>query len=457
MENNLDKYFKDNLHDRKFEMKEEYWLGAEKLLDAQDKRRKRRVVFWWFGGGLGALILVGFSFWIFSETNGKKTAYNTSNIAVQSMPTEASTSLPNKENSGNEPVQMSKLEPLENQLSNIENTSNFHQDIRTTNKQPTENQTIAQSISSKGSVVQSILYSSDKLKNNTKIINTQSLNPEISNPDFSTNSEIKNTKNQVSEILDLNLKEAEEIQFEKMASPNFLAVLPYFVTGDLSKRDLSTSVQDIDVANPPRLHIGLLASQLLIPNPRKDEKTFIGQRAGLVVRYDFRNEFYLSSGLQYLHRTGTFDASKSATQRNYRFGLEIDTLELRTTSLHYAGIPVLLGWEHNQHQLEAGFLLDFLTGVRGETGSYQKQGEPPVKVFKTEKSGWVNSDGYRRITPTLQLTYRYNIVGHWSLGLSANYMIGGILDNNFIPPVNSYLLKETEKFQLGAQVVYLLN
>ena len=45
MENNLDKYFKDNLHDRKFEMKEEYWLGAEKLLEAQERRRKRRGIF----------------------------------------------------------------------------------------------------------------------------------------------------------------------------------------------------------------------------------------------------------------------------------------------------------------------------------------------------------------------------------------------------------------------------
>ena len=54
MENKLDKYFKDNLHDRNFEMKEEYWLGAEKLLDAHDRRRKRRVNGRQFAHSMGA-------------------------------------------------------------------------------------------------------------------------------------------------------------------------------------------------------------------------------------------------------------------------------------------------------------------------------------------------------------------------------------------------------------------
>jgi hypothetical protein len=34
MENNFDKIFKDKLENRKFEMKPEYWAGAEALIEA---------------------------------------------------------------------------------------------------------------------------------------------------------------------------------------------------------------------------------------------------------------------------------------------------------------------------------------------------------------------------------------------------------------------------------------
>ncbi|MCU0347119.1 MAG: hypothetical protein MUC59_09245, partial [Saprospiraceae bacterium] len=51
MENNLDKYFRDNLSNRKFEPSEADWLGAEQLLEANERRRKRRGLIWWFAGG----------------------------------------------------------------------------------------------------------------------------------------------------------------------------------------------------------------------------------------------------------------------------------------------------------------------------------------------------------------------------------------------------------------------
>ncbi|MBK9017696.1 MAG: hypothetical protein IPM82_28655 [Saprospiraceae bacterium] len=50
MENNLDKYFKDNLHDRKFEMKE--GTGSErKNCSKPTSAGVSAGLFWWFGGG----------------------------------------------------------------------------------------------------------------------------------------------------------------------------------------------------------------------------------------------------------------------------------------------------------------------------------------------------------------------------------------------------------------------
>ncbi len=457
MENKLDKYFKDNLHNRKFEMNEEYWLSAEKLLNAQDKRRKRRVIFWWFSGGLGALLLVGFGFWVLGKNGGEKPVQTSAQIATQSVQTEVSNTQNMEEKQGAESGQKSELEATENQLPQTEKASIIQEGSSTIKKQLAENQPIAnkktRSLSSKAGTS----INKSGIANESQITGKKSESGFNINGNITAKTGLEKPANQFSETSNSKSNESEEPALERTTSPDFLALLPCFVTGDFNEKYLATTVEKIDVANPRRLRFGLLASQMLLPNAGKGEKTFIGQRAGLVLRYDFRNKLYLSSGVQYLHRTGSFDASKSASQRNYRFGLELDSLELRPTSLHYLSLPVLLGFQENRHQMEAGLLIDFLTGVRGETGSYKKQGEPPVKVFKTEKSGWVTSDGYRRIAPTLQLNYRYNLVGRWSLGLSANYMIGGILDKNYDAPVGSFLLKETEKFQLGAQVVYLFN
>ncbi|MBK9012815.1 MAG: PorT family protein [Saprospiraceae bacterium] len=248
----------------------------------------------------------------------------------------------------------------------------------------------------------------------------------------------------------------ETEQFERQLAPDFLALLPAFVTSNFEPKILA-AITKIEVVKQRKWHLGLVASQLLNARPESGEQTRIGLRAGLVVRYDLPGNWYMSSGLQYQRRSGTFEATKLAAQRNYRFGLELDTLHLRPNSLHYLSLPVLLGWERSRHQFEAGLLLDFLSGVHGETGSYQKVGEPPVKRFEQDISGWISTDGYRRFTPTAQFGYRYRAFGKWSLGLTANYTFGGILDKNFEPPLGGFLLKESDKFYLGFQAVYFIK
>lgn len=71
MENNLDKYFKDKLHEREFDFKDSYWAGAEKLLDAQERRRRRVLLFWWFGGVAGAVLLAA-TFWFLGKNEGQQ-------------------------------------------------------------------------------------------------------------------------------------------------------------------------------------------------------------------------------------------------------------------------------------------------------------------------------------------------------------------------------------------------
>ena len=48
MENNFDNFFKNKLEHRKFEMKPEFWEGAEALIEADEKSGNRRGFFVWF-------------------------------------------------------------------------------------------------------------------------------------------------------------------------------------------------------------------------------------------------------------------------------------------------------------------------------------------------------------------------------------------------------------------------
>jgi hypothetical protein len=461
MENKLDKYFRTNLQDQRFELKEEYWLGAQKLLDEQDQLRTRRVAFWWFGSGLAVAILV-LLLWCFLGKNVSNThSASNAKIAAKSAPIVEPASPISEKDKSSEPTLANSGQAAQNGFE--EKNKNKNEAHSTTSsalqstdfqkivKEPTSSipvgKTPSPALNSNGQVSKKNAGSTQKLTGNSAEIIT-SIDPVIAQ---------QKSNDEQALTADLAHATVKTVTKEQVQATDFLATPDCFVANNFAPNVPYANVQKIEVAEWRRLHFGLLASQLILPSPNKDEATFIGQRTGLVLKYHLRGRWHLGSGIQYLRRTGTFSASKSALQRNYRFGLELDTLLLRPTSLHYASIPITLGWELNRHQIEGGFLLDFLTGVRGEAGSFQKQGEPPVKTFTSDKSGWVTADGYARFTPTIQLAYGYQFAKRFSIGISANYTDGGFLDKGFTPPAGSFLLKETGKFQVGTQVVYLFN
>ncbi len=438
MENNLDKYFKDNLHDRRFEVKEEHWLGAEKLLDEQERRRRRRGLFWWFGGGLAVLALVALGGWLLGKNGGERPAENPAGVAAQTQAGGREASPVFGKKNETKPIGQS----AENGLDEGAATPFPEGENRKSKATPATQES-----------------SSHLLKSSSRQVSGQAPKP-IGGPVTAENGspEIAQqpTSSAQQQALILPKAAPETGPFGRQLSPDFLALLPAFVTGGFGQKNLATNAK-IEVARPRKLHLGLMASQLLNARPDSGEQARIGFRAGLVLRYDLPGNWYLASGLQYQRRSGHFEDSEQATAKRFSFGVQEETLALRPNSLHYLSVPALIGWERNRHQLEAGLLLDYLTGAHGETGSYQQAGEPPMKVFARDKSGWVAEDGYRRFAPTAQLGYRFRMNGQWSLGLTANYTLGGILDKNFEPPLGGSLLKESDKFHLGLQAVYFIK
>ncbi len=459
MENNLDKYFQDKLHERKFEMKEEYWLGAQKLLEADERKRKRRVLFWWFSGGLG-LLLVGLMGWLLLGENGTDRASTnpTQQVASEGGPVAQNGQAvqPEKGNSAMVVEQPDSVSAAragasfadgEKNKKKVEvgNASAVFKKSESTDKQRVAKQKSQSQIGAQ----QSKNSTEDGEKHGEMAIETKSktISEAASNNDQYTSS-TENAKPQKSE---------SALGFERIANLEKLPILFAYVVGNFEEKVLATTTQKIIPQQPRQWHFGLMASQLAFPQVDSGEQRLLGQRMGLVVRCDFRSGLYLSTGMQYHRRVGTFGPSAEAFGRNYRFGLELDTLQLRPNGLHYLGLPIVIGFERNRHQLEAGLLLDYLAGVRGQVGSYRKQGEPPVKVFTATETGWMERTGYRKFVPTAQLAYRYNLVGQWSLGLNLNYQLGGIFDRKFDRPTRNYLLQERGKFHLGLQAVYLFN
>ncbi len=450
MENNLDKYFRDNLSNRKFEPSEANWLAAERLLEANEKRRKRRGIFWWFFTGFVGLsvIVATLTYQRLNTDKGqadllesgrlKQTATTTPTISLDEV--EGDSIAKSANNTG------TKIE-AKNTLQSGATGNNAGTQRSSTNMpiatQKIENQSIKNGASKLNSSTPNKEWAFGKRGNQAiEQPNSQQIEQHL----------MDNKKAETPSLAPSS--QMEELQFERVSDLAKLADLQPYVYGIKTNKILKTTTQKIEVHRSNQWQLCLYGAQMGQPTPEKGEKLLLGQQAGILIRRNIGDNWFIASGLAYQRRVGSFDATQTANQRNYRFGLEQETLLLRPSSLHYLKLPVLVGLEYGKHQLMAGISLDYLSGVYGETGSYQKQGEPPIKAFKRIKSGWVTSDGYRKTLPSLQFGYHYALTKYWHLGATANYTIGGIVDKNYDVPSGNFRLKEANNLLVGAQLTY---
>lgn len=475
MENNLDKYFRDNLHDRQFEMKEAFWLGAEKMLEQQEARRKRRGLFWWLGGG-SALLAVAVAGWIVfaksahtglgsDRTSVQKTRGRTGEVTpVAGQPNDS----PSDENSGAVPSGSSETDngtttrEQKNDLENIGSAGSpqaaVSQHGLKNQSQSIDNQLIFSKPGKRGEAERQSKGTAPADTSAQKLPlahTTQSTT--LPDPPVSVKDPGATDQDQSAKKTPTDQAQADE-DFERLAAPGRLAQTSISLTiHPEAQATPTTSTSKTEVSKQRAFHFGWLAAQHLQPSPDSGEMTRIGFRTGLVARLDLSGNWYLASGLQYQRRSGTFEASKTAINRNYRFGVELDTVVLRPDGLHYLSVPILLGWERNRHQLEAGLLVDFLTGVHGASGKYVKTGQPATRQFQKSESGWIAQTGYRNWVPTAQANYWYRLNQQFSVGMAANFTINSLLEAGSEPSAGGFPLKETNRFFLSGQVVYLIR
>lgn len=453
---NLDKYFKENLEGRQFEMKDAYWGQAEKMLAEEERRRRWGVWFWWGGAGLAAAVLAALFFVFPSEKTDGEIAGNSGDSSIPKI----ENNIPDENEDETAREELNEKSETELNKQNERAGSNLRGDkINENAKNLIQKNIVSERGNSKKRKVEKTVFENKEanfltIKNN----NAQRQNG-LENNDLEAN---KNTFGKFEKI-NKNTDEEKTMEADNLireTAPAALATLPFFVKKEDEKPHLKTA--NVKLRPGSKWGLSFTAAQLFQPILRSDEKPAIAFRAGILLRRNLggRNGFYLAGGLQYQRRTGTFGQSKLAENRNYRFGLELDTSLLRPSSLHTLSLPVLLGRERGRHLAEAGLSLDYLMGVRGERGGIERipESSPPRRGFVPAESGWIVEDGFQKWTATAQLNYRFRMNAQWSFGLSANYTFGSILEkiNNELPGVGVEL-KEDDKFYFGVQAVYLLQ
>ncbi len=440
MKNNLDRYFRDNLRDREFEFNDVWWQQAEQLLDAN--RRKRRAALAWQGAALLLLAAVLAGWWFLSENPTPVPIENSTQQADAKSPAGHGISkafFQNDQNQASEKPESASTseDQTKNAILNSKKADN-----------PQESAALTGVSAQKKEQQQQVAppYPTGLKKETSP--------PE--NPASNAGNPAAQTENKSHAIVPENFDSTPETA-RRTKDLTAIPMLASPVLGDFLK-NLNLSSGDLNRSNFSRLAVGFTAAQLMQAGSASGEQLVIGHRAGLVLRYGFSKNWFVSSGLQYLRRGGTFEVSKAVESRRYRFGVEVDSQLLKPTSLHYASMPVMLGWQRGRHLLETGLQFEYLAGLRGSRGVFEKTTDlPPRRGFKTQQEGWLVEDGYKKITATVQLGYHYRVNRQLSFGASVNYTPGGILAKNYAPPTGRFLLKEADKFFITVQSVYFIK
>jgi hypothetical protein len=440
MENKLDQYFRENLQDREFEFENSWWQQAEALLESERRRKRRKLAAWWTAGVVA--LALGVAGWYFlSEKTGVKADPTATQIPAAKQDENA---VPSDSFEKNEPSQAGNMKDETKQDGKSEQ-SFFDQ--KQTKNQLSNQKKPALRVASGVFKKDKTTIAGDKKSENSTMETAASHSPANLTPEKNTD---HNPTDSALPKSDFTPKAA--LRTEDLAA---LSQLSNPVRGDFLN-DLKTGKNVL--RGNDRLSIGFTLAQLMQPGASNGEQTILGHRAGLVASYPISKNWFASTGIQYHRRSGTFEVSKAAEIRRYRFGAEVDSQLLKPSSLHYFSVPVLVGWQRGRHVLETGLLLDYLAGVRGAIGTFEKTTDlPPRKEFRAKQTGWLVEDGYKKMTATAQLGYRYRVNRQLSFGASANYTTGGILDKNYEPPVGNFLLKEADQFYLTVQATYFIK
>lgn len=436
---NIEEHFRQSFEDVNFEFKEEYWLGAKKLLDKEFAQRlflKRMAI----AASLILLLSTGSIYYIL---------YDGSNQAVmvkemESSPSEYGTAQP----------------PGENHLSNIQKNNNtIHENIITKTSpeslpQVHENIKLHReqfSITEKSekaehqqlNIGQEHLSSNDKIeKQSTQLVQNQ-LQEELQ--DNRANQIVNELEQKsIAEIQPSGQEDAQIAFFQKtdmIPSLNTRKVKrnsDYYSVFAHNPFGHTASIGTFSSISPALRSTTYLGTEVFaFPSLNNHGFNYIGYSASVQHQIMIKNNIFLETGILGTMRTGDFSPSVQSIHLSYDFGSRENAFLLRPREIYSLQVPVYFGVNMKRHQLSAGVTLAGLIGVRG-THEYQLDRfpweDPTTNVsgpYQQIANGWLSSDGFRNYTLSYGLRYSLHLNRMVLLSVSVQYRPRDWVDDDF--------------------------
>jgi len=478
MENNFDKYFKDNLDNRKFEMKPEFWEEAEALIVADEKRRGWLGFMKWFG--LILLVSVA-SFFIWkNEISGafvnsvdtKKDRTENSRIEKnQDFSTDVKFENNNSEiNTVDNTTAPSDTEKNKTTIQSTSNVDNFKNKTTQTKSDYQINDVRNKTSISKNKNQNNTdnLFSDTYLKSNTTIPNTvngttipnQFIRNKVINSTIdkkenaATKTTIPTSSNSNTSIE--KIEEEEKTIISKPIAEAIIAIpsLDFF----LKNKNMEAPSINLNKAcsvfyGKKKFRFGITAGAVGYPLIENNStQSFIGVKAGIFAEYNFftlktKGDWTLGSELLYHYRSGNFIATQSNENVRYSFGRRVSTDYITPKNLHYFELPIYLKYQLSKVNFEVGSSLNYLSSVRGT-----------LEREESNQEIWTSTLGFKKFHANVLLGFQYKLNDRIGFGVRANYTLGGILDSDAVLPFpNDKILQESGPLYLTFKVTQYLN
>jgi hypothetical protein len=480
MENNFDKIFKDKLENRKFEMKPEYWAGAEALIEADEKSGGWRKFMLWFGVALVAGLSV-FFIWKNDKSNQIVEAEKTSNTTLGNVVTPALGNDKNefeiskdKISEGNISEEKDKSTEINDNNNSVNGlapalSENNESEKNTADVKNTEQLNQDQNAFPKTILINPSVNNSENDNNSSELEDNNNTPTSISNEGNQSSQSVINTDTNSAEkeneeklipiiqkempaIKNENVKKEVEAVAQPIASTStiLLPFLEMFLANNKKIAQLDLAAVCPFIPRRDKFAYGVFGGAVGYPLVENSSETpFIGFKTGFLMERNFeigKAKMALGAELAYHYRSGNFVATKQNEVTSYSFGRSVAQAKLTPENLHYLELPLYLKYQKQRMTFETGVSFNYLLGVRGKV----------IEVGGGIQSGWVPSLGFKKSHVNVLLGFHYRISDDTHCGVRANYTVGGILDKS-LELLNGDALQESGPLYLTFRVTHYLN
>ncbi len=477
--NNLDHFFNQKLGSHgesatDFETRhpflEQYWLDAEKLIEAEERRRR---FFGWLAAAGLAILLAGS--WYFLKKN--EAAKLTQTVVAQQVETDFS----KNENIESTPnlteqqisSQYQNSNPTTHGSASLANRlirNQLKSEVESTNQPITNNQSTNPGVISKNSSLISV--------NDIRNVGGEADESSVSHfsdearktvddgqpiPNLIRELTAKNFDSPSTESLEIQEPSAPESSSSQAVLPSFavdflpnpLKFVHFSKIDRLEMAKVEAKFDNISKVvkskNPSNWSFGLLGGGYFMPE-NLGKKNQFGGAAGVFAEKKLVKNWSAFSEIRLRFRPDEqrdSDKNETSERRRYSFGFERDTFSLARKSAFWLEIPLGLRFSKNKLATNFGFAPGFLTGIRGLRESFsQSSFERDLKKTASDQV-WMADENYKKSYFSLFAGADFQLNRSFAATFRANYLLQNLENNN-----------ETEGFQtskLGLELGLKVN